>query len=172
MRYIPGATGRAVELPALRDLQEKFPRAWLAFQPDPLRKDPVEAERPYLVLEGRGKGPSFVSARCRRDGVPVTVEGSQVLKAWGSSGGFGQGAWHQAIALPWRLKYSGGLESEMDGGPAGKWQCLFSFDGKPGMEVGFEITQEGICRPHQSQQGRSGDRASPWWLLETRLSGE
>ena len=43
--------------------------------------------------------------------------------------------------------------------------------GSKSVEVGYAVFLEadGSLEPHPRQQGRAGDVASPWWLLEARL---
>jgi hypothetical protein len=71
-RYIPGATGRPFDLGVL-DLDPNIPtkNAWLAFQPDPVRVDPIKRERPWLIVHTIAKKKPFASARCWIDEKPV-----------------------------------------------------------------------------------------------------
>jgi hypothetical protein len=163
--YLPGATGRTVALPPWKLADLPLPRAWMAFQPEPIDAVKVERERPHLIIEEAEKKAPFVSARCLKDGRSVEVDGSPVLSAAGP--GLGKIRF-RVIHLPWTLS-AGGLKSELSESPAGGWECTVSFEGKPRLKVLFEIDKRGIPRPHPAQAGRSGDIASPWWLLESRV---
>ena len=165
--YIPGASGRMVPLPSWKLADIPLPRAWMAFQPEPIDAARVERERPYLIIEEAQAKAPFVSARCQKDGRPVEVDGSPVLSAAGP--GMGKLRF-RAIPLPWTLS-AGGLKSEFSESPTGHWECTVSFEGRPCLKLIFEIDGRGIPKPHPAQAGRSGDIASPWWLLESRVVG-
>ncbi len=170
-RYIPGATGQPFDLGVL-DLDPNIPtkRAWLAFQPDPVRVDPVKRERPYLIVHHVSPKQAFASARCWIGKQPVKVGSSGALKASADNRRtMGSKLTRYAIPLPYVQQYPGSAsEDEPFSAAAGDWRCKISFDGEPALEVRFKMKPDGTPKPHPDQRGNPGDAASPWWLLETR----
>ena len=170
-RYIPGATGQPFELGVL-DLDPNLPtkKAWLAFQPDPVRMDPIKRERPWLIVHNVAKKQAFASARCWIGKKPVKAGSSGALKAsHDNHRAMGSKLTRYAIPLPYVQNYPGSKsDDESLTGHAGDWRCKISFDGEPALEVSFKVKKDGTLEPHPDQRGNPGDTASPWWLLETR----
>ena len=170
-RYIPGATGQPFELGVL-DLDPNLPtkKAWLAFQPDPVRMDPIKRERPWLIVHNVAKKQAFASARCWIGKKPVKAGSSGALKAsHDNHRAMGSKLTRYAIPLPYVQNYPGSKsDDESLTGHAGDWRCKISFDGEPALEVRFKVKKDGSIEPHPNQRGNPGDTASPWWLLETR----
>lgn len=159
--YLPGATSRQVAMGTI-DVSDRShrPRAWLAFQPDPVDLEPVEAERPWLLLELPAESRTQVSARCRHDGRPVEMEGSSVLKGTSQWQVKLAGGLHRfALPLPVQLPHPTGKTA--GAGPlAGAWQCRVSLDGLPRYRVRFQVGADG--RPRAISGGRRAP-ARPWW---------
>jgi hypothetical protein len=170
-RYIPGATGQPFELGVL-DLDPNIPtkKAWLAFQPDPVRVDPIKRERPWLIVHNVAKKQTFASARCWIDKKPVKSGTSGALKASHDNlRRMGSKLTRYAIPLPYVHNYPGSTsEDQPFKAAAGNWRCKISFDGEPALEVRFKVKSDGTLEPHPDQKGNAGDAASPWWLLDTK----
>jgi hypothetical protein len=112
-----------------------------------------------------------VTARCFENGKPVLQDGAAVLKSYGDrAGAYGSPVTRVSIPLPYVVPYP---EGSADGDDlwirhAGDWRCKVSVDGEPFREVRFKVKPDGSLEPHPEQQGRPGQIASPWWLLDTR----
>ena len=170
-RYIPGATGQPFDLGVL-DLDPSLPgkKAWLAFQPDPVRVDPIKRERPWLIVHNLAEKEAFASARCWIDKKPVKSGKSGALKASGDNlRRMGSKLTRYAIPLPYVQNYPGSKsEDQSFKTAAGNWRCKISFDGEPALEVRFKVKSDGTLEPHPDQRSNPGDAASPWWLLDTK----
>jgi len=161
--YVPGLTGKKVRLGRIDLSPESFtPRAWLAYQPEPLQLLPVEAERPWLIIDLSLPPRTSVSARCRRDGRPVEVDGQTALPVREASRLWWGGPRRYALPLPVILSYHGGAKKP----GAGDWECRLSIDGLPRYRVRFHLLPDGRPEPLRRQRGRPGDLARPWWALE------
>jgi hypothetical protein len=170
-RYIPGATGQPFDLGVL-DLDPNLPtkKAWLAFQPDPVRVDPIKRERPWLIVHNVAKKQAFASARCWIGKKPVKSGKSGALKAsHDNHRAMGSKLTRYAIPLPYVHNYPGSTsDDESFSKAAGNWRCKISFDGEPVLEIRFKVNSDGTLEPHPGQRGNPGNAASPWWLLETK----
>ena len=170
-RYIPGATGQPSELGVL-DLDPNLPtrKAWLAFQPDPVREDPIKRERPWLIVHNVAKKQAFASARCWIGKKPVKSGKSGALKAsHDNHRAMGSKLTRYAIPLPYVKNYPGSTSEDQPlKAAAGDWRCKVSFDGEPALEIRFTVKKDGTLEPHPDQKGNAGDAASPWWLLDTK----
>lgn len=170
--YTVGATGKQHDFGTL-DLSPaaSADKIWLAYQPDPIRVDPITRERPWLLIYAITPKTRTVTARCRVDGKPVVVGGSGALKGE-TSIGYRDRHTHltaYAIPLPYVLDYPGASsDDEPLAKHAGHWKCKISFDGEPRYETSFLVNKDGSIEPNPKQRGRPGDVASPWWLLESR----
>jgi len=176
-RYTPGATGKQHDLGVIDlDPAHAARRAWLAFQPDPVRVDPIKAERPWLLVSAVVEKRPFTSARCWVGRKPVAdSDGAGVLKALGDVDRDSRtGLTRFAIPLPFTLPYPGNTVTDgLLTDHAGAWRCKISIDAEPYLEVRFTVQDDGNLAPHPEQQGRPGDVASPWWLVDSRrLQGE
>lgn len=171
-RYFVGAKEQSFE-PGAIDVDPRAPtaRAWLAFQPDPVRKDPITRERPWLLITLVSSQHPSVTARCFENGKPVLQDGAAVLKAYGDrASAYGSPVTRVSIPLPYVAPYPEGSPEgdELWVRHAGEWRCKVSVDGEPYQEVRFKVKPDGSLEPHPDQQGRPGNVASPWWLLDTR----
>jgi hypothetical protein len=171
-RYVPGESGKSHDLGVI-DLNPELPgqNAWLAFQPDPVRADPVVRERPWLIVTTTSPKEISATARCFVDNKPLIVEGSGALKSINESSRYPKIRQIRfVIPLPYVLPYPNTPASEDEPlfAHAGSWRCKVSFDGEQALEVKFTIKKDGTPEPHPKQRGKSGDVASPWWLLENR----
>jgi hypothetical protein len=148
--------------------------AFLAYQPDPVRKDPIVRERPWLIVHALHDKPlrASATARCWVNGKPVKVAGSGALKGMTHINARNRYTklTRFGIPLPYVMDYPGTPKEEDDffGDHAGNWKCKVSLDGEQLLELKFTIKKDGTPEPHPDQQGKAGDLASPWWLVESK----
>ncbi|MBW1808475.1 MAG: hypothetical protein JRJ87_09805 [Deltaproteobacteria bacterium] len=148
--------------------------AFLAYQPDPVKRNPIVRERPWLIIHSLHAKPlrASMTARCWVNGKPVIVDGSGALKGFTHINARNRYTklTRFGIPLPYVMNYPATPKDVDDllGDHSGNWRCKVSLDGEQFLEVKFTIKKDGTPEAHPAQQGKAGDLASPWWLVESR----
>ncbi len=169
LSYTSGLTSQTRSLGPVAPIAEQSDSmVWLAFQPEPINRDPVIRERPRLVLVTRVRGWHQFSARCLKDDKPVKVGKSSVLKGQVSYNPYTVFQ-RYTMALPFTLPVTKEGSEPIDGDmelkeAKGEWKCKLKLDGSTVRKVAFRIGPDGLPELHRSQKS---EVVSPWWLLDT-----
>jgi hypothetical protein len=177
LAYRPGATGQKSDLGTIvLDVRPFLGRGYLAYMPDPVRADPIEYERPWLVFYSRVEEKTRVTVRCDKDGraddavlmgpshyspyevghlrrhhipLPVRIP----LK-----GGTTRGTWERSV--PGEKLVVDRFPSEA----AGLWTCRASLNGRVARRFEFRLGPDGSV----ARGGAPGGKISPpWWPIRT-----
>ena len=176
LEYRVGATLKKHALGSVRLDPERWrSRAYLAYMPDPIRRCPIEYERPWLVFFSRLGHKVRTTVRCEHDGKPVpgVLEGTDTGSTYRAS--------HldrHHVELPIRVPLKGGRtrgtwKARMPGEALpvdkfpdeakGLWRCRVSFNGRVGRRSEFRMRPDGSVVYH----GRPGTLSPPWWPVKT-----
>ncbi len=160
--YRPGLTGERHRLGSVPlDRRARLAEAWLAYLPSPIREEPIDHERPWLVVHLAEKRDGHVTMRCAHEGQPV---GGPVRARADSRRVAGLHRFH--LPLPISLPRGNGVvELPGDLNPtqaAGRWSCRISALGAPVRTVEFTLTEGGL--PVGASPPTSGV-APGWWPL-------
>ncbi len=162
--YRPGLTGERHRLGSVPlDPADRLPEAWLAYLPSPIGEEPIDHERPWLVVHRPERRDQNVTLRCAREGEPV----GGPIRARAATRRLGPLTRYH-IPLPISLPRSGAaVEAPGDLGPAaaaGAWSCRISALGAPVRTVTFELDGDG--RPVMADEAApKGGVAPGWWPL-------
>ena len=160
--YRPGLTGERHRLGSVPlDRAARLAESWLAYLPSPIGEEPIDHERPWLVVHLDEKRDAHVTMRCAHEGTPV---GGPIRARSATRRVAGLHRFH--LPLPISLPRSGQtVELPGDRSPAaaaGAWSCRISALGAPLRTVEFTLDAEGL--PAGAKPAVGG--VSPgWWPL-------
>lgn len=158
--YRPGLTGERHVLGEVPlDPMDRLKEAWLAYLPSPVRAEPIDHDRPWLVLFLTDRADRNVTMRCSHEGEPVGGP-IRALSAMRRISGLTR--YH--LPLPISLPRAGRVKELPDdrsaAEAAGAWRCRVSVLGKTARTLAFRLDREG--RP-VGVPAPSGGVAPPWW---------
>ena len=174
--YRPGATGTKHELgTASLDVRTLLGRGYLAYMPDPVRRDPIEYERPFLVFYTRVDDKTRVTMRCEQNGKPEPA----ILMGHSRHSPYEAGHIRRHhIELPVRIPLKGGTErgqwrrtvpgevlpqDRFPSEAAGLWTCRVSLNGRVARRLELRLRPDGSVVPW----GSIGKLSPPWWPVKT-----
>lgn len=162
--YRPGLTGERHRLGSVPlDRASRLAEAWLAYLPSPIGEEPIDHERPWLVVHLAEKRDAHVTMRCARGGEPV---GEPIRARSASRKTAGLHRFH--LPLPISLPRSGRtveLPGDLDpAAAAGPWSCRISVLGAPVRTVDFALGEDGRPVLPEGATGQGGI-APGWWPI-------
>ncbi len=172
MKYTSGVDAKDYDLGAVAPmLKAADNKVWLAYQADPIDRDPVVRERPWLIMVTRIRGWHQFTARCRKDGKPVKIGKSSVLRGRAHLSPY-RVLGKDILALPFTLPHGKDAYEPEEGDMSlkdakGQWKCKLKLDGTTVREVTFRIKADGIPELHPQQ--KDSRVISPWWLVDTKV---
>ncbi|MBW2735139.1 MAG: hypothetical protein JRH20_22380 [Deltaproteobacteria bacterium] len=175
--YKLGATGKKHRIGTFRLAPELWlKRGYMAYNADPIRKDPVEYERPWIIFYSKVRKQPRVTMRCKHRGkkLDTVISGQSRTNPYRAS----KLSIH-AVPLPIRIGLKGGQErttwkKSMPGEKpltdmlakeaAGKWRCVAKINARKARVFSFELRADGSVVP----QRKPDDGAWPWWPVATK----
>lgn len=159
--YRPGLTGQRHTLGHVPlDPAERLAEAWLAYLPSPVRLEPIDHERPWLVLFREERPDQNLTMRCHHEDQPVggPIRAEHAMRRVG-------GLTRYHLPLPISLPRPGRVaETPAERSPpavAGRWSCRISVLGRTVRTVDFRLDDAG--RPVVAPP--KGGVSPPWWSL-------
>ncbi len=175
--YKKGATGKTHTVGTFKlDPAIWLDRGYLAYHADPIRKDPVEYERPYLVFYSKVRKRPRVTLRCKHEGkrINAVLDGRSRYNPYRASK-----LRIHTIALPVRIGVKGGrdrltwrrtipgeapLKDMLPAEAAGRWTCTAKLNARKARVFEFSLRRDGSVVPTR----KPDDGAWPWWPITTK----
>lgn len=165
--YRPGLTGERHRLGSVPlDAAARAAEAWLAYLPSPIGEEPIDHERPWLVVHLDKDREQNVTMRCEHGDAPV---GGPIRAQVASRRVAGLHRFH--LPLPISLPRSGSaveLPGDLDPEKAaGRWSCRISALGEHQRTVDFVLGEDGRPVLPEAQAAPAAGRwvSPPWWPL-------
>jgi hypothetical protein len=177
LQYKQGATGKKHLVGTFRlDPQVWLKRGYLAYQADPVRRDPVEYERPWIIFYSKVKRNPRTTMRCSYNGKKIdsVLVGLNRYNPYRASK-----LTIHAVPLPVRIGVKGGSERTtwkktvsgqrpiqdlLPNEAAGKWVCVSKINARKARVFRFALRSDGSVKTHR----KPDDGAWPWWPLDTK----
>ena len=175
--YKQGATGKTHRLGSY-SLDPAFwiDRGYLAYHADPVERDPVAYERPWILFYSKVRGNPQIAMRCSHKGVKLgsVINGRSRYNPYRASK-----LNIHSLPLPVRIPLKGGSERVVWDKPlpgqtplrdllpseaAGKWRCVTKINARKARIFTFTLRADGSVVPTR----KPDDGAWPWWPLTTK----
>ncbi len=175
--YRSGSTMKKVKMGTIQlDAERRLNQAYLSYMPDPVRRDPIEYERLWLIFYTCEDRKVRTTLRCEHNGAPL----ESVLDGISHHGTYQiRPLRRHHIPLPIRIPLKGGTargkwERSVPGEKltkdrfpreaAGKWTCRASLNGRIARHMEFRIREDGSVE----SGGTIGALDPPWWPIKTK----